>query len=57
MAGKVVLDIGCGRRKLPGAIGVDRRVVSFASADAQRDVNAIWPLFFPRTFSASCSEL
>lgn len=39
MAGKVVLDIGCGRRKLPGSIGVDRRVVAAASLEEQRDVD------------------
>lgn len=26
MSGEVILDIGCGERKVPGAIGVDRRV-------------------------------
>lgn len=39
MQGKVVLDIGCGRRKLPGAIGVDTRYVSLASDEMQRDVS------------------
>ena len=62
MAGKVVLDIGCGRRKLAGAIGVDRRVVSIAGADAQRDVDhnlLEFPYPFPENFADAihCSHV
>jgi SAM-dependent methyltransferase len=62
MAGKVVLDIGCGRRKLPGAIGVDRRVVSFARDHEQRDVDhdlLTFPYPFPNDYADAvhCSHV
>lgn len=55
MTGKVLLDIGCGRRKLPGAIGVDRRVVTTAEADVQRDVDHDL-LSFPYPFPANHAD-
>ena len=60
--GKVILDIGCGRRKLPGAIGVDRRHVSFASDQEQRDIDhdlLSFPYPFPENFADAihCSHV
>ncbi|MBI4661672.1 MAG: class I SAM-dependent methyltransferase [Verrucomicrobia bacterium] len=55
VAGKVVLDIGCGRRKLPGAIGVDRRVVAVASLEEQRDVDHDL-LAFPYPFADNYAD-
>ena len=62
VAGKVLLDIGCGRRKLPGAIGVDHRVVSFASKEDQRDVDhdlLSFPYPFPEGYADAihCSHV
>ncbi|MBM3882347.1 MAG: class I SAM-dependent methyltransferase [Verrucomicrobia bacterium] len=62
MTGRVVLDIGCGRRKLPGAIGVDRRVVSIAGPELQRDVDhdlLAFPYPFPDDYAdgVHCSHV
>jgi len=46
--GKKILDIGCGQRKLPGAIGID--IVTDSDADVAHDINRIpWP-FSDNTF-------
>ncbi len=37
--GQRLLDVGCGRRKLPGAVGIDRRVRTTVAADLQLDIN------------------
>lgn len=55
MKGKVVLDIGCGRRKLPGSIGVDTRKVSIATDDVQRDISHDL-LTFPYPFSENYAD-
>lgn len=34
-----ILDVGCGRTKLPGAIGMDRRVRETTTRDLQLDIN------------------
>lgn len=39
--GKRVLDVGCGRRKLPGAIGLDR--VALPGVDVVADLNEALP--------------
>jgi len=37
--GQKILDVGCGRSKTPGAIGIDRRVREDMSMDTQLDIN------------------
>ena len=34
-----ILDVGCGRRKLPGAVGIDRRRRESVPAERQLDIN------------------
>jgi len=36
---KDILDIGCGRRKITGAVGIDRRVHDNYPEDVQRDID------------------
>jgi len=48
-AGKAILDVGCGRRKVPGAIGIDRRVRESVAPERQLDLDHDlldfpWPL-------------
>lgn len=37
--GRRILDVGCGRRKLPGAIGIDRRRRKAVAAEIQLDID------------------
>ncbi len=37
--GQRILDVGCGRRKLPGAVGIDRRRRRAVAADLQLDID------------------
>lgn len=37
-SGQRILDVGCGRNKTPGAIGMDRRVQADYPEDCQRDI-------------------
>jgi ubiquinone/menaquinone biosynthesis C-methylase UbiE len=37
--GRRILDVGCGRAKLPGAIGIDRRVCETTARETQLDIN------------------
>jgi SAM-dependent methyltransferase len=37
--GKRILDVGCGNRKTPGAVGIDRRIRKDSSLDQQRDID------------------
>jgi ubiquinone/menaquinone biosynthesis C-methylase UbiE len=38
-SGCKILDVGCGRAKLPGAIGIDRRVRETTAREVQLDIN------------------
>lgn len=60
--GKVVLDIGCGFRKLPGAIGVEVRQQALDSAPSETDVQhdlLNFPYPFPDNFADAihCSHV
>jgi SAM-dependent methyltransferase len=46
---KMILDLGCGRAKIPGAIGVDN--VSLPGVDVQHDL-----LCFPYPFGDCCAD-
>jgi SAM-dependent methyltransferase len=37
--GRRILDVGCGRRKLPGAVGIDRRRRQAVAAELQLDID------------------
>jgi SAM-dependent methyltransferase len=37
--GRKILDVGCGTNKLPGAVGMDRRVRQSVARDLQLDIN------------------
>lgn len=37
--GRRILDVGCGRRKLPGAVGIDRRRRKAVAAEVQLDID------------------
>lgn len=41
VAGRRILDVGCGTRKTPGAIGMD--ILPSSAADVVADLNAHWP--------------
>ena len=37
--GRDILDVGCGRRKISGAVGIDRRIHDNYPADVQRNID------------------